>query len=381
MSRALRLFPPVYPVGDWNSGSALESETELQKYLDVGIDMFIWGPSDSAPPETVLAWAETYDFYVFTHQGDVFDPLNPGHQYFRDFVAAYGDDPRILTNAVSGEGDLGDDPHEALGKIQAHRDLWGDAKPLWSYNACSYNFPAWAPLADMGGMDHYCVWAAQCNYNFPPFYWDRLENLGIYSEEIKLAAEPSPTWNWTQSIWNDFDINGNQVRCTTDDELRAQWYMVLSRGTKGVLWFYWRPDWSEDCPAEYTDEVLRVSRELAQLKETLLEGEMSLNGTIAYIEEEEAMIDVSATVSAESMVIFLQNMDYDLNLITPFQWREQSDIVIDVTPPDGFEPQQFRLVQDSGFVDLAWEKVAPGHWRFTLPTLSVAEAVLVIPEP
>ena len=375
----LRLFPQVFPVGDWNSSDNIwHDETELDLYLEVGINMFIYSPSDDNPPDLVLPQAEEKDFYLFTHQGNVFDPPN---QYFLDFVAAYGDNPRILTNAVSGEGDLGGDAWDTLPEVQGHRALWGPEKPLWQYNACSFQFPAWGPLGDIGGMDHYCVWAPKCNYNWPLFYWDKIEVAGWYAEEAKRAAEPSPTWDWTQGLFNTMQINDWQIRCTTADEIRAQWYMVLSRGVKGVLWFYWKKDWGEDCPQEYTEGMARCARELALIKETMLEGEISLNGMFAAAADAEAAIDVAVTRGPASMVIFLNNLDYDLNLLTPFAWHEQQNIVVDVTPPAGFEPAQFLLADDGQTVELQWQKVGPQHWQFTLPSLKVAEAVLVVPEP
>jgi hypothetical protein len=283
---------------------------------------------------------------------------------------------------VAGEGDLGGNPPaDTLWVVQQHRKLWGPEKPFWQYNACSYQFPAWGPLADIGGMDHYCVWAPKCDYNWPLFYWDRIEVAGIYAEEAKRAAEPNPTWDWTQGLFNVMAIGEWQIRCTTPDEIRSQWYMVLSRGVKGILWFIWRKEWGETCPPDYTESMAVVSRELQFIKDTMLEGEIDLTRLFAAPVNAAAPIDVATTAGPSGMVIFLNNLDYDLNLLAPFEWHEQTNVAIDVIPPPELEPMRFLQVEDDHTVELNWRKVGPNHWQFTLPSLKVAEAVLVVPEP
>lgn len=91
-SRAVRLFPPVFPVGDWNSGSddVFNNMENLDRYLAAGINMFIYDPVDPAtPPERVLRLAEEKDFYVFMHKGRLDGEL----EAFRDFVETWGGTP------------------------------------------------------------------------------------------------------------------------------------------------------------------------------------------------------------------------------------------------------------------------------------------------
>lgn len=368
-SRPLRLFEPVFPVGDWQSGDddVFNDAERRREYLDLGIDLFLYGPSDRNPPESVLALAEREGFYVFTHAGST-------DEGFEAFVRDWGGHPRILTNAVSGEGEFGGEPAGALEKVRHHRALWGGAKPLWVYNACSYDFPSWGPLADMGGMDHYCVMAPKCNHNLPLFSWDRVEMAGIYAADIKRAAEPGPVWNWTQGPSNTWD-----VRCTTADEMRAQWYQVLSRGTRGLLWFRYTSQWGERCPPEDVREMAVLARELAPLKEVLLEGEAAAPGTVAWSFAPD--VDVAATVSPEGMAVFVMNLDYTLRLVRPFLWEPRGDVDVQVEPPPGFEPQRFLLLRGDDQVPLDWEKIGPHRWRFRLPRLDVAAAVWVRPEP
>ena len=368
VSRALRLFAPVFPLGNWNGGSddVFNNPERLQEYMDLGMDMFIYYPSAANPPESVLTLAEEKGFYVFTHAGST-DPS------FESFVHRWGDHPRLLTNAVSGEGEFGGHPAEALAKVRRHRELWGGSKPLWVYNACSYAFPSWGPLADTGGMDHYCVLAPKCNYNFPPFYWDRVEMAGYYAAEIKRAAEPGPVWNWTQGPSNTWNI-----RCTTADEMRSQWYQVVSRGTRGLLWFRYTSEWGEMCSPEDLGEMLTLARELEPLKEILLEGEARAPGTAARTSAED--VDVAATVSHKGMTVFVMNLDYTLRLIRPFVWVPKQDVEVEVFPPAGFDPAEFLLLQGEERIPLAGERVGPRRWSFVLPQLDVAVAILVVPE-
>jgi len=370
VSRSLRLFPPVFPLGDWNASGddIFQDMGNLQNYLDMGINMFIYYPSPSNPPEVVLPLAEEKNFYVFTHEG------NPD-SYFIDFIQNWGYHPRLLANAVSGEGEFGDEPSNVLAKLQFQRTLWTDPKPMWIYNACSYSFPSWGSLADYSGMDHYCVWAPKCNtLNWPYFEWDFINFAAIYSEEIKLAAEPRPVWNWTQSANLNF-------RCVTRDEIRAQWYQVLSRGSKALLWFQYTLSTPGDCPNSY-DELRVLAHELASLKTILLEGEMTSPGTVVTTNEEN--LDVTATVSPKGMIIFLADYSYGngiLNILFGYSWKERNNLVFDVMPPEGFEPMQFLLVDDENQIELEWQKLSDNHWRFTLPSFKAAAAILVVPEP
>jgi hypothetical protein len=223
-------------------------------------------------------------------------------------------------------------------------------------------------------MDHYCVWAPKCNYNWPPFYWDEIKFAGYYAAEIKRAAEPRPVWNWAQGLSTTWDL-----RCTTADEIRSQWYQVLGRGTKGILWFQYTESWAEKCPSSSTDEVVRLARELASLKEILLEGEVAAPGTVASTSQKK--IDVSATVSPHGIALFLTNLNYCLHLILPYTWNPALAVSVDVTPPQGLEPMDFLLLQGDQKVPLHWERISERLWRFYLPSLKVAEAVVVVPEP
>ena len=377
VSRELRLYKPFFAISNWNEADVFHDEAALQNQMNAGINMFIWYPSDADPAETVLPLAEENDFYLFIHRGTFTDPVPD--EYFINFVETFGDNPRILANAVKGEGD--DEPaYLPLKTLQEHRALWGPTKPLWIYNNCSYFFSNWGSMADIGGEDHYCYWYPKCNSNFPWFYWDQVIFAGWYAEEIKRAAEPHPTWIWTQSLSNDYGLNGFQFQCTSAEEIRSQWYQVLGHGSKTILWFLFREDWDEMCPEEPEQEMARDKAELEPIERIILEGDFTVEG-FNWVTSEYTDVDISTTVSPTGMAIILTNLDYDLNLLRPWQWHEKTDLLFELTPPAGFEPQQFLLLDGEDQIELNWQKVAASTWRFQVPSLYVASAILVVPEP
>ncbi len=369
-SRALRLFRPSFGVGDWTQaqsgggGSPYADPVVMQKYLDRGIDLFLWTPSPGAPPELVLdQLAEQHDIHVWMHEGQP-DPA---------FVAQWAGHPRLLFNAVAGEPEFGDPSALTLSVVRQNRALWGATTPLWVYNACMYHFSEWAPLGDVGGMDHYAVWAPKCNTNLPLFFNDLIQYVGSYASEIKRAAEPNPSYMWTQGLYE------NDVRCPSADEIRAQWYQVVGRGAKTVLWFLGRPELDDVCPASSLAELRRLKDELVPLRSALLEGDVVPAGTVARTLT--PFIDVTATVGPRAMVVTLTDYSYQQAWLTGLVWQPRSNVQIDVTPPAGFEPARFLQIAPGGATELAYTKVAASTFRVTVPSMSVATPVLVEPEP
>jgi len=374
VSRPLRLFPPAFHIGNWNDSSGdvfTDPEERLTLQTAAGIDTLLWSPSETVTPELVFGIAEEFGVNIWTHWGGL-------DQWQLDIIAEWGENPHWIGNAVKGEGD-GEDPNIPLEKLFTHREVWPHQR-LWIYNNMANRFSTWGGMADFSGMDHYCVWAAQANTNWPPFYWDHIEMLGRYAEVMRRNAEPAPIWHWTQSSWNDFDINGNQVRCTTADEIRAQWYQVLAYGAKSIWWFYYRYDFTEDCDDPLAEQQhADLAAELRACEDVVLEGDAALRG-LAWATSPNEKVDLNTITSPYGMLIILNNFDYTLNLIGPWVWHEQTDVVVNLTPPAGFEPDIFWLVQGDMQIPLESRKVNENKWRFTLPSLKVAEAILVTPE-
>ncbi|MCZ7584612.1 MAG: hypothetical protein M5R36_15450 [Deltaproteobacteria bacterium] len=228
-------------------------------------------------------------------------------------------------------------------------------------------------------MDHYGVLAPKCNINWPPFYWDAVELTGAYARVLKRTNEPKPAWNWTQSSKTDFEIFGRHLRCTTADEIRAQWYEVLAAGTKTMFWFFYRDEQIEECPEESTDIAPVLAAELEPLKDILLDGDVPAEGTIVSTEDE--LLHVTATVAPHGIAIFVVNIDYTLNLVEPWTWTERTDVVLNFTPPAGFEPMTFYWIENDQWTELTAANAELNTWAVFLPPFSVAQPILVVPEP
>ena len=380
VTRELRLFPPKFVVGNWNTDDVFTDPAWRQVQREAGINMFIWFPSAATPPELVLPMAEAEDFYVFTHAD------NPWPEYI-EAAKNWGDHPRWFMNAVSGEPEIGQIPStDVLKNTQAQINLLESDKPLWIYNACSYLFGEWASMADIGGMDHYAVWAPKCNMNWPPGdsellpdSWDNIELVGYYTLAAKRAAEPRPIINWSQALVNSFNINGYQVRCNTPAEVRSQWYQNLGWGSKAMLYYHFLQEHDPACPEEPEQEMVALVKETNQFSDLIGIGEMV--GNAAYAWSYDDKVDVVATISPDGLVLVVSNFDYTKKMIFPYTWRDKTNVEIYLAPPAGFEPSSAWLPQGDEFVELDTIKTVGGFYKITLPSLSVAHAVIIEPEP
>ena len=371
-TRSLQLFLPVVAFGAWTD-DIKDDPNSIDVFRNAGVNMFIYNPTNW-PPEQAFAQAEEQDFYLFTH-------INSTEQWWIDFVNAYADEPRYVLNAVFGEPDIGGDPPlTSLQRIQQQRDIFQGRKPLWGYNACAHLFDNWANMGDYGGMDHYCVWAPKCNTNFPPFYWDYIEFVGWYTDVIKRNAEPKPIWNWSQAVSNVFDIGQIHGRCTSADEIRSQFYENWGHGMKGMNWYNFSLDWDATCTdPEGKAEMGKLTKEIYQTPEIFAEGETFVLDTVATSRDEK--LDIQAIVAPHGMAIVVVNLDYVLNLLLPFVWNPRSNLTIDVTPPPGYEPAAFTLLDGDSGTALTWEKIGANKWRVHVPLLAVAGVIHVEWEP
>jgi hypothetical protein len=317
--------------------------------------------------------AEEEDFYVFTHVD------NP-YPDFIDAAENWGDNPRWYMNAIAGEPEIGGRLFpDVLESLQAQMDLFGPEKQMWVYNACSNVFGMWGSMADVGGMDHYCVWAPKCNYNWPFGNWDHIEFAGYYTQVAKRAAEPRPIVNWSQGIDNAFEIGGIQIRCNTPDEIRSQWYQNLGWGSKALLYYHFLQEHDAACPEDPEREMGVLVKETDQFSELLGIGEMAGNAAFAWSNDRQ--VDVATTISPNGLVLIVSNLDYDLNLFMPYEWREKTNVEILLNPPAGFEPYSAWSPEGEGAIPLVLKRKDNGLYTVTIPSLPVARAVVIEPEP
>jgi len=123
----------------------------------------------------------------------------------------------------------------------------------------------------------------------------------------------------------------------------------------------------------------RLSAEAEQVADLIGLGEMT--GNQAFAHSEDPQVDVTTTISPDGLVLFVSNLDYDLNLLAPFEWREKTDVEILLSPPEGFEPWLAWSPEGDDHVDLEIAQRTEGQWVVTIPSLPVARAVVIEPEP
>jgi hypothetical protein len=238
-------------------------------------------------------------------------------------------------------------------------------------------------------MDHYTVWAPKCNVNWPYLpevfgleifeWWDHIEFAGYYTLAAKRVAEPRPIIIWSQALDNGFEIGDKQMRCNTPDEIRSQWYQNLGWGAKALLYYHFLQEHDPLCPEEPEQEMGALVTETGQFSDLIGIGEMAGNTAFAWSDDEK--VDVVTTISPDGLVLVVSNLDYDLNLLAPYKWREKKDVEIFIDPPDGFEPYSAWMPNGEMSIKLEMVRTVGGFYKVTLPSLPVAQAVIIEPEP
>ena len=134
-----------------------------------------------------------------------------------------------------------------------------------------------------------------------------------------------------------------------------------------------------DCLDESAQEMQRVAKEMLVVEDIQIDGDTAAPSVIASSDDEP--VDVSAVVAPHGRVFFLSNDDYKLNLLTSWEWNVHNEVTVDVFPPGGFAIGGVYRIDHENFMPPSWMQTGPDRYRFTLPELYVAEAVLIGPEP
>jgi len=90
---------------------------------------------------------------------------------------------------------------------------------------------------------------------------------------------------------------------------------------------------------------------------------------------------VLAVARSEGLALIVSNLDYDLNLLMPYEWREKTNVEIIIDPPAGFEPLSAWSPEGEDAITLDLKKKSSGLYVVTIPSLPVARAVIIEPEP
>jgi hypothetical protein len=65
----------------------------------------------------------------------------------------------------------------------------------------------------------------------------------------------------------------------------------------------------------------------------------------------------------------------------PYEWREKTNVEILLNPPAGFEPYSAWSPEGEGAIPLVLKRKDNGLYTVTIPSLPVARAVVIEPEP
>jgi O-glycosyl hydrolase len=227
-------------------------------------------------------------------------------------------------------------------------------------------FFEFAFIPDIPCHDHYSV-TAPTTSKWPYVYGTRLEETGYYTADLKYAAEPKPVWTWTQGLhlWDERP----KLPLPSPDELGAQLFFNLGRGAKGNLWFTFRENAGRMFPE--TRKALQAHSRLIRL----LEKDLLLSDPYHGDRSSNTSIDVAPLVSADKMILFLTNTDYEIR-DTAYRWKDAKDVEVRLEIPDWFVPEEaFEVDPYTGIRNISWK---PGQKEISLfiPMIHMGKVVV-----
>lgn len=344
-----RAFPDYFPVGTWG----VDDETQAFLSGDHVDAVVKGGRRDDA---FFSGAAERYGFYAMVHTGE---PVNV------DMVRDLSGHPRVACWMLRDEPDWSTHPQIMLfcdETVRAH-----DRTIPTFINLCrNAKFFEYAAIPDIAGHDHYCV-SAPSSSVWPEPYGTHLEETAYYTEDLKYAAEPRPTWVWSQGNhdgWSERPLRP----LPTPEELSAQLVLNLGRGAKGILWFTYNFEMSQQYP-ETRDAMRDWNRVMHVLKDRLLSSEPTGTAQTAT-----PKIDVAVLAGWDSAILCVTNLDYEIHPEAyPFTPKERVEIDVDL--PEWLEPKSAHALRE-GVTALSMTREG-GTVRVTLPKLEDA-AVIVL---
>ena len=387
---AIRSLAPVFPIGTWPDANELD-ESVLADLKEHGIDTLVLDLPQS-PDDPV--WKQVVDD---SDLGVIGVPRFPAS---RVQLSVFRDQPGLLAWFISDEPELNlnrdlygalDQPHDsgddsdaswrlAPGFAEAERSYRQGSGPPTYVNYWSYRLlPKYAPIPDIAGMAHFAVDAPGANWRGS----HSLQEVFTYTLGLRYHAAPAPIWPWVQALcstsWYE-NTGACWNRLPTLSELRAQLYLQLNAGAKGVLWFTHRLPFVEEGAAQWA-EVGRQSRLIGALREFFLYGDIA---DTVRISGGNAL--ARAVVSEDAVVIPLVNLDYDWQKRVwaegqdppmpsePYAFHPREDLVLSVLMPEWIRPETAFLVTPEGVSEVPWESAA----RVVTLTLPVLDDVALL---
>ncbi|NLS77225.1 MAG: hypothetical protein GXY76_08210 [Chloroflexi bacterium] len=269
-------------------------------------------------------------------------------------LAAFADDPAILALVV-----------EALGRpaaeLEAAERAYQQATAHLTYldlGAAELSADL-APLADAAGLARYAIDA-------PGPRWagsHALEEVYTDTLALRALAGPGPVWTWAQGLglapWGAAEAD-TWGRLPTAAELRAQLWLQVAAGAKGVFWSAYSPALAAAAP-ELWAEIGRQNGVLAALGELLLYGEPAAP---AWVEGGKAL--ARPIVGERAAVIPVVNLDYAWERRAwaagqpapepspAYAFRAREGVAVQATLPAWLQAEDVFLVTPDGVAELEW---------------------------
>lgn len=252
--RSRTLVDPRFPIGVWQSSDSWTDEPHRRELQQAGIDcLFTSVMGLATDPQYSRDVLRRYRMTPISipepWQGDELNVTF--HETVQAYFDNYRNDPPVIGWDACEEPDWEKPDYtypataQVAARVTAIRRAAG-YHPITGTLCRSRLFYAFAPILDVPIMDAYRVGAPSADT--PPFYWGNfLESVVDYTRDLKRNGEPSPSWVWAQGVhdwWERAWANGKPGRPSpSPEETRAQLYMQLGEGAKGVLWFrYIKPE-------------------------------------------------------------------------------------------------------------------------------------------
>ena len=149
-------------------------------------------------------------------------------------LAAFADSPALAAWLVADEPDA---TNKNSAELSAASQLYRQSSKLPVFLSLSAyrSLTQYAPIADVVGISHFAIDAPAANSTGS----HALEEVLTYTLAARNAAAPNPLWVWAQGMcssgWQK-DAGACWNRLPTLAELRAQLYLQLIAGAKGVFW-------------------------------------------------------------------------------------------------------------------------------------------------
>lgn len=345
-----RAHADFFPIGLWN-----DNEERWEFYYKHHMDTMVHnGPSTS---KFMTEAVPKYGFNAMVHTD-----IPRGIDRINDMK----DNAGVACWMIADEPDWSTPPNIMLFEDNAIRH-YDTGTPTFITLCRNTQFPAFGAIADIPCQDHYSV-TAPSSSKWPRAYGTRLEETGYYTRDLKYVAEPKPIWIWTQGIadW------GQRPRrpVPTPDELAVQLLQNLGRGAKGILWFNWDTGMHERFP-DAMAAVQSWNRVMKLLRPELLSGDI-----VDVAEHVPEAVDVAAVASWDMLVLFLTNMDYEIDP-EAYPFQTVKDLNLDIQLPGWIKPGNvLHIDPENGISPLVFTQ-KNGRLHIEAGNLEAAEVVVI----